>query len=459
MSDAVIFLDRIHFAMNILFHYLFPQLTMGLAVILLYFKTMALRRNDPRYHRAFRFWLHIFGINFVFGVVTGIPMEFLFGTNWAGFSRKTGGVIGNTLAMEGLFAFMMESAFLGLLMFGEKRLHPWAHWFAAFMVFLGTWLSGFFILATNAWMQHPVAYSIAEDGKFVLDSLWGLLTNPWLFWQYLHNMNATLITASFVVASIGSFYLLSGTHVKSARLFVRTGVVIAAVTTVLQITPFGHGEAIQVFEHKPAQAAAMEGLFHTEKGAGMVLLGQPNMETQTLDNVVVIPYLDSLLVHFNPFAEIKGLDAFPKDEWPDSVPLVFYAYHTMILLGTAFAAVMALALFMLWRGSLFKARWMLWTLMLSAPLPYLATAAGWVTAETGRQPWLVYGLMRTAEGASPHVSSGNVMLTLLGFLAMYVGMGFLYVILMFRVIGDGPEPNETDAAEAIPLAPASEEAM
>jgi len=442
MNEATIFLDRIHFAMNILFHYLFPQLTMGLAVILLYFKTMALRSDDLRYHRAFRFWLHIFGINFVFGVVTGIPMEFLFGTNWAGFSRRAGGVIGNTLAMEGLFAFMMESAFLGLLMFGEKRLPPWAHWLAALMVFLGTWLSGFFILATNAWMQHPVAYSIAEDGTFVLESLWGLLTNPWLFWQYLHTMNATLITASFVVASIGSFYLLSGTHTRAARLYVRTGVVIAAVATVLQITPFGHGNAIQVFEHKPAQAAAMEGLFHTEKGAPMVLLGQPNMETQTLDNPVVIPYLDSLLVTFDPFAEIKGLDAFPKDEWPTSVPLVFYAYHTMILLGTAFAGVMALALFMLWRGTLFKTRWMLWTLMLSAPLPYLATAAGWVTAETGRQPWLVYGLMRTTEGASPHVSSGNVMLTILGFLAMYVAMGFLYVILIFRAIGEGPEPDE-----------------
>ena len=448
MNDAVIFLDRIHFALNILFHYLFPQLTMGLAAILLYFKTMAITRDDPRYHRAFRFWLHIFGINFVFGVVTGIPMEFLFGTNWAEFSRRTGGVIGNTLAMEGLFAFMMESAFLGLLIFGEKRLHPWAHWGAALMVFLGTWLSGFFILATNAWMQHPVAYSIAEDGTFVLESLWGLLTNPWLFWQYLHNMNATLITASFVIASIGSFYLLSGTHTIAARLYVRTGVVIAAVVTVLQIFPFGHGNARQVFEYKPAQFAAMEGLFKTEKGAGLVLLGQPNMETLTLDNAIIIPYLDSLLVANDPFAEIKGLDAFPKDEWPDSVPLVFYAYHTMILLGTAFAGVMALALFMLWRGTLYRANWMLWTLMLSAPLPYLATAAGWITTEAGRQPWLVYGLMRTSEGASPNVSSGNVMLTLLGFLAMYVGMGFLYVILMFRVIGAGPEPDEADTDAA-----------
>jgi len=441
MTDAIVFLDRLHFALNILFHYLFPQLTMGLAVIILYFKTMALRTGDERYHRATRFWVRIFGINFVFGVVTGIPMEFLFGTNWAGFSKKAGGVIGNTLAMEGLFAFMMESAFLGLLLFGEKRLRPWAHWFAAFMLFVGTWLSGYFILATNAWMQHPVAYSIARDGSFILKNLWGLLTNPWLFWQYLHNMNATLITASFVVASIGSYYLLSGVHKKSARLYVRTGIVIAAFATILQIYPFGHGNAVQVFKYKPAEAAAMEGLFRTQKGAPMVLLGQPNMQTKTLDNPVVIPYFDSFLVTLDPFAEIKGLDAFLKDEWPDSVPLVFYSYHTMVLLGTAFAGLMALALWMLWRKRLFRARWMLWTLMLSAPLPYLATAAGWVTAEAGRQPWLVYGLMRTAEGSSPYVSSGNVMLTLLGFLAMYVGMGFLFVILILRVIGEGPEDD------------------
>ena len=450
MTEAIVFLERLHFAMNILFHYLFPQLTMGLAVIILYFKTMALRTGAEKYHRAFRFWVRIFGINFVFGVVTGIPLEFLFGTNWAAFSRRAGGVIGNTLAMEGLFAFIMESAFLGLLLFGEKRLTPLAHWFTALMVCAGTWLSGYFILATNAWMQHPVAYSVDAQGQFVLESLWGLLTNPWLFWQYLHNMNATLITASFVVASIGAFYLLTGTHGRAARLFVRTGVIIAALTTVLQIYPFGHGNARQVFAHKPAEAAAMEGLFKTRKGAPMVLLGQPNMRTQSLDNPVEIPYFDSILVAMDPFAEIKGLDAFPRDQWPDSVPLVFYAYHTMILLGTAFAGIMLLAALMLWRGTLMRSRWMLWTLMLSAPLPYLATAAGWITAEAGRQPWLVYGLMRTAEGVSPHVSSGNAMLTLLGFLALYVGMGFLYVILMLRVIGEGPEPGGAPARNGAP---------
>jgi len=448
MDDTIILLDRIHFAFNIIFHYLFPQLTMGLAAIILLFKSLALYKGDEKYHRATRFWLRIFGINFVFGVVTGIPMEFLFGTNWAEFSRKTGCVIGNTLAMEGLFAFMMESAFLGMLLFGENRLGPRGHWLAAFMIFLGTWLSGYFILATNAWMQHPVAYTIDSEGKYALNSLWGLLTNPWLFWQYLHNMNATLITGSFVVASVGAYYLLEGKHLQSARLFVRTGVMIATITTILQIFPFGHGEASQVFEHQPVKAAAMEGIFKTQKGAPLILLGQPNMHTETLDNPLEIPYLDSLLMTYKLDGELQGLDDLPKEDWPDSVPLVFYSYHIMIILGTLFAGIMMIATWLLCRKQLFESRWMLWTLMLSAPLPYIATTAGWATAEIGRQPWLVYGLMRTVEGASPHVSSGNVLFTLLGFSFIYMLMGLLFLILILRVINNGPEPVEKNSGGA-----------
>ncbi len=443
MNESIILLDRLHFAFNVIFHYLFPQLTMGLAFIIVVFKSIALYTKNEAYNRAVRFLIRLFAVNFVFGVVTGIPMEFVFGTNWAEFSRRTGGVIGNTLAMEGLFAFLLESAFLGILIFGEKRLAPVVHWFAALMVFIGTWLSGFFILATNAWMQHPVAYSIDGTGRFSITSLPEMLTNPWLFWQYLHNMNATLITASFVVASIGAFYLLSNKHIESARLYVRNAVIIAAVATVLQIFPFGDGEARQVFKHQPIKAAAMEGIFHTQKGAPFVLFGQPNMDTLTLDNPIVIPYADSLLVTGKMDGEIKGLSAFPKEDWPDSVPLVFYAFHAMVILGSLFALIMLTALFLLWRKKLFPSRWMLWTLMLSAPLPYLATISGWITTETGRQPWLVYGLMRTAEGASPHVSSGNILFTLLGFTFIYLLMGILFVTLVIRLITIGP-PQESE---------------
>src|ERR1700757_4691929 len=216
---------RLHFAFTITFHYIFPQLTIGLALLLVYFKTKALRTGDDHYNKAARFWARVFAINFAVGVVTGIPMEFQFGTNWARFSRAAGGVIGQTLAMEGVFSFFLESSFLGLFLWGEKRLSPRAHWVSAFLVFAGSWLSGFFIVATDAWMQHPTGYLLDPDGHIMLNSLWGLLLNPWLFWQYLHNMIGAVVTASFVMASIGAFYLLSGTHEPYGRTFVRTGVI------------------------------------------------------------------------------------------------------------------------------------------------------------------------------------------------------------------------------------------
>ncbi len=438
MDDSIILLDRLHFAFNVIFHYLFPQLTMGLAAIILIFKTLALKYPNEAYDQAVRFLIKIFAINFVFGVVTGIPMEFLFGTNWSEFSRRTGGVIGNTLAMEGLFAFFTESAFIGLLIFGEKRLSPLAHWFSAFMIFLGTWVSGYFILATNAWMQHPVAYEVDEAGRFSITSLPEMLSNPWLFWQYLHTMNASLITASFVVVALGAFYLLSGKHIESAKLYLRVAITIASVATILQIFPFGDGEVKQVFKHQPTKGAAMEGIFHTGKNVPFVLFGQPNMQNLTLDNPIVMPGMDSLLLTGSFEGEIKGLDAFPKKDWPDSVPLVFYTFHMMVLLGSLFAAIMLISAFLLWRKQLFESKPMLWILMLSFPLPYIATISGWITTEAGRQPWLVYGLLRTAEGASPHVNSGNVLFTLLGFTLLYMLMGILYAALMFRVVNIGP---------------------
>src|SRR5277367_591871 len=213
--DALL-LHRIHFAFTITFHYLFPQLTMGLALLIVVLKTVAIRGKNELYNQAARFWARIFAVNFLIGVVTGIPMEFQFGTNWSQFSRITGGVIGQPLAMEGVFSFFLESSFLGLFLFAEKRLSAWAHWGAAFMVFLGSWLSGYFIIVTNAWMQHPVAYQILPNGTFEITSFWGLLMNPWAILQYAHNMCATVVTASFVMAAVGAFYMLEGKFVEYA---------------------------------------------------------------------------------------------------------------------------------------------------------------------------------------------------------------------------------------------------
>jgi len=439
--DSALLVHRLHFAFTATFHYLFPQLTMGLALLIVVLKTIGLRRNDPVYHEAARFWGRIFGVNFVLGVVTGIPLEFQFGTNWSHFSRFAGGVIGQTLAMEGMFAFFLESAFLGLFLYGEKRLSPKAHWLSAVAVFVGSWLSGYFIIATDAFMQHPVGYFTASDGSLQLASFWDFVLNPWAGWQYAHNMTASVVTASFVMAALGALYFLSGYYVTHAKTFVQTGVIAGAIACALMIFPTGDGNARQVFAHQPLKGAAFEGLFHTERGAGLILVGQPNMETLTIDNPLVVPRALSFLVYEDLWAELKGLDAFPREQWPDNVPLLYYTYHIMVGLGTILASVMALSLLMLWRGWLFKSKWLLWLLMLSAPFPYIATTAGWMTAELGRQPWLVYGVLRTAEGASPLVHAGNALFTLLGFLGMYLLLGLLFLFFISQTIREGPVPG------------------
>jgi cytochrome d ubiquinol oxidase subunit I len=442
VASALLY-DRLQFAVTATFHYLFPQLTMGLALLLGYLRSRALATDDEHYHQVALFWTKIFALSFAFGVVTGIPLEFQFGTNWARFSNFAGGVIGQTLAIEGMFAFFLESSFLGVLLYGGNRFSRRVQWFASLMLFLGTWLSGFFILATYAWMQHPIAYTVAADGRLFVDSLSGLLTNPWLLWQYTHTMTAAVVTASFVMAALGSLYLQTDQHQAYAKTFLRTGVVAGAIASALMIFPTGHGNARQVFEQQPVKGAAFEGLFKTERGAGLLLVGQPNLETMTIDNPIEIPSALSILVYDELYAQVKGLDAFPREDWPDNLPLLYYSYHVMAGLGTILVTVMGLALLWLWRGQLFAATWLLWLLMLSAPFPYLATMAGWMTAELGRQPWLVYGLLRTADGASPLVHSGNALFTLLGFLGLYLLLGILFLFLIAETVRHGPSSAES----------------
>jgi len=438
--DSALLIHRLQFAFTVTFHYLFPQLTMGLAPLIVILKTLAIRKNDEKYDHAARFWAKIFGINFALGVVTGIPMEFQFGTNWSHFSRFAGGVIGQTLAMEGCLAFFLESAFLGLFLYGEKRLSRGMHWFAAFMVFVGSWASGFFIVATDAWMQNPVGYEKAADGSMHLASFWALVLNPWAWVQYAHNMSGAVITGSFVMASVGAFYLLGNRHIEQAKIFLRVGVSAGLIVTVLQIFPTGDAAGKMVAQRQPVTLAAMEALFDTQHGAPLVIIGQPNMATQQIDNPIMVPKMLSFLTFRRWNATVHGLDEFPEKDWPQNIPLLYFAYHIMVGLGTMLLAVMALAAFLLWRGRLFESRWMLWILMLMFPLPYIANTAGWMTAEMGRQPWLVYGLFRTEEGFSKLVSAGNGWFTFLGFAGMYTLLGILFLFLVRREIEHGPEP-------------------
>ena len=432
-------IHRLQFAFTVTFHYIFPQLTMGLALLLVVLKSMALRTGNEHYNRAARFWAKIFAINFAMGVVTGIPMEFQVGTNWSRFSKAAGGVIGQTLAMEGVFSFFLESSFLGLFLYGEKKLGPRAHWFSGVLVFLGSWLSGFFIIATDAWMQHPVGYGIGAKGEILLTSFASLIFNPWTLWQYLHNMIGAVVTGSFAMAAVGAFYLLTGRHEAYARTFLRLGVGVGLVSSVLLAFPTGHGQSRDIARYRPVTLAAMEGLFHTEQGAPVAMVGQPDTEKGRLDNPLEVPNALSVLAHDNPRAVVKGLDAFPRDQWPDNVALLYYAYHIMVGLGTIFIAVMAGCAVALWRGALFRSRALLWTLLLLLPFPYIANTAGWMTAEVGRQPWLIYGLMRTPAGVSAHVSAGNGLFTLIGFMGMYTILAILFLFMVNREIEHGPE--------------------
>ena len=440
--DSPVGLHRLHFAFTITFHYIFPQLTMGLALLIFWLKTQAWRTGSEQLEQAARFWTRIFGLTFAMGVVTGIPMEFQFGTNWSRFAQAAGGVIGQTLAMEGMYSFFLESTFLGILLYGEKRVGPFVHWLASLCVFVGSWLSGYFIIATDAWMQHPVGHRVEPDGRIVLESFRALLGNPWIFWQYLHNMTGAVVTGAFVMASIGAFYLLSRRHEEQGRIFVRTGVIFGAAASVLMLFPTGDGQGQMVARHQPIALAAMEGLFQTESGAPIAILGQPDVERRRLDNPITIPGALSMITYKRWSAEVRGLEAYPRDQWPDQIPLLFYSFHVMIGLGTIFIAVMTIAALLLWRGWLYAYRPMLWALMLLLPFPFIANTAGWMTAELGRQPWLIHGLMRTADGASMQVSSGNTLFTLIGFMGLYLLLGILYLFLMQREIEHGPAAVE-----------------
>jgi cytochrome d ubiquinol oxidase subunit I len=439
LMDDALFWHRLQFAFTITYHYLFPQLTMGLAWFLVFWKWRALRTGEERYAAAARFWSKIFGLNFAVGVVTGIPMEFQFGTNWASFSGYAGGVIGQTLAMEGAFAFLLESAFVGALVFGERRLGPRMHFVAAVAVAVGSWLSAYFIVVTNAFMQHPVGHSVGADGTLVIASLRAYLFNEWALVQCAHNQAAALVTGTFVVTAVGAFYALRGVHVQQARLYLHHGTLAGLLASVVVAFPTGDAQAKMVARYQEPALAGMEGRFQSGPMAEITLIGQPNVRERRLDNPIRIPGMLSFLAYGTFHRDVRGLDAFPSDTWPPNIELLYYAFHVMSGLGTIFIGVMALANLQRVRRRLESGRALLWILMLAFPFPFIANTAGWMTAELGRQPWLVYGLFRTRDGFSEVVSSGDVLFTLIGMAGLYFVLGLLYLYLLGREVANGPE--------------------
>ncbi len=437
--DSALDLARLQFAFTASFHYVFVQLTLGLGPLIVFWETLGWWGRSAAAGRAARFWVKAFALSFTFGVVTGLPLEFQFGTNWAAFSKTTGPVVGQTLALEGLYAFILESAFLGIFLYGRGRIPRFLHWLSAILVVVGSWLSSWFILATNAFMQHPQGFSVDEEGIFRLESLRQLLFNPWLEGQLPHTLLGGLLTGAFVVAGISALWTLNGRHSELSHISLKTALPVGLFAALLLAFPTGDRQAQMVARHQPASFAAMEGHFETENAAAIVILGQPDMENLKLDNPLEVPGVLSFLTHKRWAAEVQGLKDFPREEWPDHVPLLYYSYHIMVGLGTLLIAVLAVAMWSLVRGRILAARRVLWILLLAWPFPFLANTAGWVTAELGRQPWLVYGLLRTQHGPSPQISAGNVLFTLMGFLGLYLLLGILFLAFFGRIVVRGPK--------------------
>jgi len=442
--NGAVFAHRIQFAFTVMFHYLFPILTMGLGFFIALFSTLHLVTRDDRYSNAAQFWAKIFAINFALGVVTGIPLEFEFGTNWSRFSSFGGGVFGQTLPLEGVYAFFLESGFLGLFLAGEKRVGRTLHWISGLGVAGGSLLSGYFIVATNAWMQHPVGYETDASGGIHLKSFWAVLLNPYAIWQYLHTINGALLTAAFVIGGIGAFYLLSGRHREFGELSVKTAVVAGVILSLTQLFPTGDMNGASVVQYQPTKLAAMEGLFETQRGAPLAIIGMPDTQNGKLIDPIYVPEFLSFLAYGNFNATVDGLNSYSKDLWPP-VELTYYCYHIMVGLGTIFIAQMLIGLFLLWRRKLYSSRWFLWMLMLTVPFPYIANEAGWTVSEVGRQPWLVYGLMKTPAGTSANVAAGETIFTTMGFAGIYAMLSILFLFLVARIIHHGPEEKAAHA--------------
>jgi cytochrome bd ubiquinol oxidase subunit I len=440
--------DRLQFAFTIMFHYLFPITTMGLAPFVAFYTIRAARSGDPETARAASFWTKIFTINFAIGVVTGIPMEFQFGTNWAVFSTKAGSVVGQPLAMEGVYAFFLESIFLGALFYARREIPTTLQAVSSVFVWIGSWLSGFFIVDTDAWMQHPVGFTQTANGTIEMSSLPAVLLSPFAWWQYLHVISGAVATGAFVVAGIGAYYLLSGREFSIGRNFVRTGAIVALIFSMTSVFPTGDRNGDDVTAYQPIKLAAMEGLFQSSEGAPLAIIGMPDLPHRTLIDPILVPDILSFLAYGNFRANVKGLTAYATELWPP-VDLVYYAYHVMVGLGTIFIGIAGLAVLLLILRRLYSTPAMLWLLMLAMPFPYIANEAGWVVTEVGRQPWIIYGMMKTAQAYSPTVASGETLFTLIGFLGMYFLLGVLFLYLVLREIGIGPSGEHGSATGTI----------
>ena len=433
--DALI-LARLQFAFTVGFHFLFPAMTLGTSLVILFSETMYLVKKEEAYRKITDFLAKLLGLTFVVGTATGITMEFSFGMNWSGYSRVVGDIFGPLLAAEAVIAFFLEAVFIGVLIFGRNKVSPKVYWLSALLVFTGGHISAFWILAANSWMQTPAGYEISATGKIVLSNFSQALLNSSTVIRFFHTVMASWMTCAIMIAGIAGYYVRKRLHGETAKMMLKIGIILFAVTPLIQLS-LGHLHAIQVIETQPEKAAVMEGLFETTKGAPLYLAGYVDEQNEKTYGIY-IPRMLSILYNFNLNSEIKGLREFPKDNWPP-VNLVFQAYHVMVGVGMLAIFMGLLGLFLLVKNKLFEAKKYLFILPYLIPLPHIAHETGWISAEVGRQPWIIYKLMKTADAASVVVSANQLVFSLIMFFLIYSLLFVMFVYLFVKIVKNGPE--------------------
>ena len=441
-------LSRLQFAFTIAFHYIYPPLSIGIAIILVIMEAMYLKTRDKFFENMTKFWVKVFALTFAIGVATGIVMEFEFGTNWATYSRFVGDVFGSALAAEGIFAFFLESGFLAVLVFGWDKVGPKMHFFSTIMVSLGSMFSAVWIVVANSWQQTPTGFHIVGEGinaRAEITDFWAMVFNPSSVDRLSHVLSGAWLAGAFLVISVSAYYLLKNRHIRFAKASIKIALVVVMIASLFQLFT-GHRSAVGVHENQPAKLAAMEAVFDDQTNAPLYLFGWVDENNQEVNFSVAFPGMLSYLIGFNTKTKVTGLNSFKEGDRPP-VNFVFQTYHLMVAIGFILIGISLLGVFFWWRGTLFKQKWMLWIFVFSVFLPQIANQVGWFTAEVGRQPWIVYGLLRTSEGLSKSVEAGQVLFSLILFMLIYLGLFILFIYLLNEKIQHGPEDVDHIASE------------
>lgn len=432
-------LARVQFAVTIMFHYIYPPLSIGLGLILVIIEGLYLKTGNPIYLDSAKFWAKIFALTFAMGVATGIVMEFEFGTNWATYSRYVGDVFGSALAAEGIFAFFLESGFLALLLFGWDRVGPKTHYFATVMVCLGAHFSAVWIVVANSWMQTPAGFHVVGEGlhaRAEIVDFWAMVLNPSSLVRLGHTIIGAWLAGAFLVISVSAYYLLKQIHEPYAKRSLKVGLCVAMIATLLQLIT-GHRSAQVVAQHQPAKLAAMEAVFDTGKEVPISVVGIPNTQEKRLDYAIEIPYMLSVLVGNSSQTVVKGLNDFPQKDWP-KVSIVYQTYHLMIYMWGIMFALSLLGIWFWYKGTLFEKRWLKWAFVFSVLCPQIANQVGWITAEMGRYPWIVQDLLRISDALSKNVTANQVLGSLIMFGFVYFLLFILFIYLLNEKIQSGP---------------------